>query len=77
MDRGRAGDPEGVTSHPVYREWASEALGDERQVYARSTVSSSDALVFLPEGAAEDLREAARRGEPVCPVPGCPSPHLT
>jgi hypothetical protein len=67
----------GATSHPTYREWASEALGDERQVYARSTVSPSRSLVFLPHGAAEDFREAARRGELACPVPGCPSPLLT
>lgn len=73
----RLGDVADVVSHPIYREWASEALGDERQVYARSTLSSSDALVFLPDGAAEDFRETARRGELVCPVPGCPSPLLT
>jgi hypothetical protein len=72
-----AGELAEVTSHPLYREWASEALGDERQVYARSTVSSSAPLAFLPDGTAEDFREAARRGELVCPVPGCPSPLLT
>jgi hypothetical protein len=51
-------------------------LGDERQVYARSTLPSAD-LVFLPDGAADSLREAAKRRELVCPVPGCPSPLLT
>jgi len=68
----------GATSHAGYREWAIEALGDERQVYAHSTTSGPAApLVFLPPGAAAEFREAARRGELVCPVPGCPSPALT
>jgi hypothetical protein len=65
------------SSHVSYREWATEALGDERQIYARSTTSSKRELVFLPDGAAESFREAARSGHLVCPVPGCPSPQLT
>lgn len=69
-------DGSAAISHPTYREWASETLGDERQVYARST-SPAAALVFLPDGAADLFREAARRHELVCPVPGCPSPFLT
>ena len=73
----RADGPAGVTSHLVYREWASEALGEERQVYARSTASADGPLVFLPEGQAEQFRDAARSHELVCPVPGCPSPFLT
>jgi hypothetical protein len=65
------------TSHTGYREWATEALGDERQVYARSTTSAERELVFLPDGAADEFREAAWSGRLVCPVPGCPSPQLT
>jgi hypothetical protein len=61
----------------MYREWVSEVLGDARQVYARSTMSTARSLVFLPDGAAEDFRESARCGDLVCPVPGCPSPLLT
>ena len=76
-ERRAADAPSQAISHPVYREWASEALGDERQVYARSTMSSSEALVFLPQGAADHFRGAARRHELICPVPGCPSPFLT
>jgi len=68
----------GATSHARYREWAIEALGDKRQVYARSTTSGPAApLVLLPPGAATEFREAARSGELVCPVPGCPSSALT
>ena len=55
----------------------SEALGDERQVYARSTEGEGGELVFIPEGAAEQFRAAAQAGRLVCPVPGCPSPRLT
>jgi hypothetical protein len=66
-----------ATSHLGYREWASAALGDERQVYARSTTSAAESLFFLPDGAAEQFRNAARRAELVCPVPGCPSPLIT
>jgi hypothetical protein len=69
-------DALGAISHPTYRDWASEALGDERQVYARSMLPSAN-LVFLPDGAADLFREAARRQELICPVPGCPSPLLT
>src|SRR3954470_19136132 len=65
------------SSHVGYREWATEALGDERQVYARSTSSTAGDLVFLPDGAADAFREAAQSGQLVCPVPGCPSPQLT
>jgi hypothetical protein len=67
----------GASSHVGYREWASAALGDERQVYARSTAAADGELVFLPDGAADEFREAAQSGELVCPVPGCPSPQLT
>lgn len=65
------------SSHVSYREWATEALGDERQIYARSTTSPERKLIFLPDGESESYREAARAGELVCPVPGCPSPRLT
>ena len=39
IDGGGGRDRPGweATTHLAYREWASEALGDERQVYARST----------------------------------------
>jgi hypothetical protein len=66
-----------ATTHVAYRDWALEALDDERQVYARSTVPGVHELVFLPEGQAPAFRAAARAGELVCPVPGCPSPQLT
>jgi hypothetical protein len=79
-ESGRGLDRPGreATTHLAYREWASEALGDERQVYARSTkATEDDELVFLPDGAADRFRAAAQAGELVCPVPGCPSPLLT
>ena len=66
-----------ATTHLAYREWASEALGDERQVYARSTKAEDGELVFLPDDAADRFRAAAQAGELVCPVPGCPSPLVT
>lgn len=74
--RGREASGGEATTHLAYREWASEALGDERQVYPRSTASGGG-LVFLPDGAAERFRAAAQAGRLVCPVPGCPSPLLT
>jgi len=72
-------DPSGweATTHLAYRDWASEALGDERQVYARSTEGKGGELVFMPEGDAEQFRAAAQAGRLVCPVPGCPYPRLT
>ena len=78
-DGGRGRDPSGweATTHLAYREWASEALGDERQVYARSTEGKGGELVFMPEGDAERFRAAAQAGRLVCPVPGCPYPRLT
>jgi hypothetical protein len=66
-----------AASHFDYRDWAAEALGDERQVYARSSGSRERELVFLPDGEAERFRSAAQSGALVCPVPGCPSPLLT
>ena len=51
------------------RDWASEALRDERQVHARSTTSPDGKLVLLADGAAEELRAVAQAGELVCPVP--------
>lgn len=64
--------------HSEFREWASVALGDPRQVYARDRGASDDApLVFMPDGEALRFRPAARTGALVCPVPGCPSPGLT
>lgn len=66
-----------ATTHVAYRDWAIEALGDERQVYARSTETESGELVFMPEGAAEQFRAPAQAGRLVCPVPGCPYPRLT
>jgi len=66
-----------ATTHLAYREWASEALGDERQVYARSTQGEGGELVFMPGGDAERFRAAAQSGRLVCPVPGCPYPRLT
>jgi hypothetical protein len=58
--------------------WAQEALGDRRQVYARSTLQPANAaLVFMAHGEAERLRAAAHEGALICPVPGCPSPQLT
>src|SRR4051812_30890526 len=74
-----AGPPTGwgASTHVGYREWASDALGDERQVYARSTSSPAGDLVFVADGAADDFRAAAQSGKLVCPVPGCPSPQLT
>ena len=75
---GRASPPGwGARTHVAYREWAHEALGDDRQVYARSTTSASAELVFLPEGGADEFRDAAQSGQLVCPVRGCPSPQLT
>jgi hypothetical protein len=75
-DRG-APTPWGANTHFDYKEWAFEALGDERQVYARSTGPAQRELVLLPDGEAEQFRAAAQSGELVCPVPGCPSPLLT
>jgi hypothetical protein len=46
-------------------------------VYARSTTLADTPLVFMPENEAPRFRAAARSGELVCPVPGCPSPQLT
>jgi len=79
IDEGRRRERPGweATSHLAYREWANEALGDERQVYARSTAGEGGELVFMPEGGAEEFRAAAQAGRLVCPVPGCPSPRLT
>ena len=79
IDGGRGRDRPGgeATTHVAYREWASEALGEERQVYARSTQVERGELVFMPEGAAERFRAAAQAGRLVCPVPGCPYPRLT
>jgi hypothetical protein len=76
---GGGGDRPGweATTHVAYREWAIEALGDERQVYARSTEAEGGELVFMPEGGAEEFRAAAQAGRLVCPVPGCPYPRLT
>jgi hypothetical protein len=75
--KGTGRGPRAATTHLAYREWASEALGDERQVYARSTNAEDGELVFLPDGAADRFRAAAQAGELVCPVPGCPSSLLT
>ena len=79
IDEGRRRERPGweATTHLAYREWANEALGDERQVYARSTAGEGGELVFMPEGGAEEFRAAAQAGRLVCPVPGCPSPRLT
>ena len=79
IDGGPGRDRTGweATTHVAYREWATEALGDERQVYARSTAGEGVELVFMPEGAAEQFRAAAQAGRLVCPVPGCPHPRLT
>ena len=79
IDGGGGRDRPGweATTHLAYREWATEALGDERQVYARSTTGEGGELVFMPEGAAERFRAAAQAGRLVCPVPGCPYPRLT
>ena len=64
--------------HSEFREWASAALGDPRQVYAREAGAPlEDPLVFMPDGEALRFREAAKSGALVCPVPGCPSPGLT
>jgi hypothetical protein len=57
--------------HRESREWASEALGDPRQVYARdSEASAGDSLVYLGEGKAEQFRSAAKSRRLVCPVSG-------
>jgi len=64
--------------HSEFREWANAALGDPRQVYAREAGAPlDDPLVFMPDGAALQFREAAQSGDLICPVPGCPSPKLT
>ena len=64
--------------HVDYREWAEEALGERRQVYARDIREPAGApLVFMPDREAEQFRADARAGKLVCPVPGCPSPQLT
>jgi hypothetical protein len=64
--------------HTDYKAWAWEALGDRRQVFARSTLQGPNApLIFMAHGQAERLRAAAQEGALICPVPGCPSPQLT
>lgn len=64
--------------HSEFREWATAALGDPRQVYARQADAPlGDPLVFMPDGKAELFREDAQSGALICPVPGCPSPKLT
>lgn len=64
--------------HSEFREWARSELGDSRQIYAREADAPLDhPLVFMPDGAAEEFREAARSGALICPVPGCSSPRLT
>jgi hypothetical protein len=64
--------------HSEFREWASATLGDHRQVYAREADAAlDDPLVFMPDGKAPLFREAAKSGDLICPVPGCPSPQLT
>lgn len=64
--------------HSEFREWASAALGDPRQVYARRRDAlPDDPLVFMPDGEALRFRETAKSGALICPVPGCPSPGLT
>jgi hypothetical protein len=64
--------------HVDYREWASEALDDRRQVYARDVRERDDApLRFMAPGEAVLLRGDARAGRLICPLPGCPWPALT
>lgn len=64
--------------HSEFREWAEAELGDSRQIYAREADAPlGRALVFMPDGAAEEFREAAKAGTLICPVPGCSSPNLT
>ncbi|HEY7949362.1 MAG TPA: hypothetical protein VID51_00845 [Solirubrobacterales bacterium] len=64
--------------HNAFREWAAEELGDTRQVYARRADAPEEApLVYMPDGEAHRLREAAKSGVLICPVPECPSKRLT
>jgi hypothetical protein len=54
-----------ASTHLDYREWALEALGDDRQVYARSTTSEQRELVFLAAlsavGQSENVLNAEQR----------------
>lgn len=51
--------------------------GDRRQLYARDVDAPSGApLVFMEQGHAPLLRDAARAGRLVCPVPDCKSPRF-
>lgn len=50
---------------------------DSRQLFALDTLSPDEDLVFIDEGQAEQLRAAAKSGQLVCPVAGCPSPGFT
>ncbi len=58
-----------MEKHPFFQ------TGDRRQLYARDLDGPPDApLVFIGEGEAPLLRERARAGRLVCPVPGCRNP---
>lgn len=64
--------------HSEFREWARAELGDSRQIYAREADAPLyHPLVFMPDDAAQEFREAAKSGALICPVPGCSSPNLT
>lgn len=63
-------------SHDEARKEFLEARGETAQVFALPTDGTQE-LLYLEQGAAEVVRERAKAGQLIGPIPDCPEPALT